>query len=253
MCRYYAICHPLRARHVHTITRAILLASAIWTMAMLLVIPQLFIQRLDPRVSIDIDASSFRLVYVCVEYFHDHRLAIAYTSVFYVVLYVFPVVTMFATYGTIATKLWRRRPIGESTDSQRESDRRLREKQRIVRMLVVIVVMFAVSWFPFFTVQVYLLFDDASQRLQHQSFRVAMAFFQLLGYSNSCVNPIVYCFMNASFQKNFFKTLSCRWMLAREPGESKRRRRSSCTDGDRVNGATTASTHNSALDHTTTV
>lgn len=218
-------------------------------MAMLLVIPQLFIQRLEPRIVID--GESVDIVQTCVEYFSDHRLAIAYTSVFYVVLYVFPVVTMFATYGTIATKLWRRRPIGESTDSQRESDRRLREKQRIVRMLVVIVVMFAVSWFPFFTVQVYLLFDDASQRLQHHSFRVAMAFFQLLGYSNSCVNPFVYCFMNDSFQKNFFKTLWCRWMT-REP-ESKRRRRSSCTDADRVNGATTASTHNSALDHTTTV
>src|SRR6218665_1589888 len=250
MRRYYAICHPLRARHVHTITRAVILASAIWAMAILLVIPQLFIQRLEPRVVFG--AESMHLVTVCAEYFSDHRLAIAYTSIFYVVLYIFPVVTMFATYGTIATKLWRRRPIGETcTDSQRESDRRLREKQRIVRMLVVFVVLLAVSWSPFFPVQVYLLFDEASQRLQHHSFRVAMAFFQLLGYSNSCVNPIVYCFMNDSFQKNFFKTLWCRCMH-REP-ESKRRRRSRCTDADRVNGATTASTHNSALDHTTIV
>lgn len=254
--RYYAICHPLRARHVHTVTRAIILASSIWAVALLLVIPQIFVQRLEPKLVFETDeatgaASSLRTAYVCVEYFESQRLAVVYTCFFYVVLYIFPVVTMVATYGTIAVRLWRRRPIGESADARRDGDRRLREKQRIVRMLVVVVFLFVVSWFPFFTLQVYLLCDEAEQRVTLHSFRVAMAFLQLIGYSNSCANPIVYCFMNDSFQTNFLKTLRCRW-LKTEPTGAKRRRRSSGTEADKTNGAT-STTRNTALEHSTTV
>lgn len=251
---------------MHTITRAVVLASAIWAVALLLVMPQLFIQRIEPKLVFErddvTDTTTLRTASVCVEYFESKRAAAAYTCIFYVVLYVFPVATMFSTYGTIATKLWRRRPIGESAavadPSRRECTRRLREKRRVVRMLVVVVVMFAVSWFPFFTLQVYLLTDAAQRRLATNSFRAAMAFCQLLGYSNSCVNPIVYCFMNDSFQRNFLKTLRCRWATswrdetgAGGGGVTHPRRRSSCTDADKVNGVTT--TRHTALDHTTTV
>ena len=65
-------------------------------------------------------------VQICVEYFADKRLEMAYTSFFYVVVYLLPVVTMLATYGTIAVILWRRSPIGDSPDSLRDSRRRLK-------------------------------------------------------------------------------------------------------------------------------
>jgi predicted Co/Zn/Cd cation transporter (cation efflux family) len=40
------------------------------------------------------------------------------------------------------------------TSSEVERQRRLRDRRVIVRMLVAIVLLFAVSWFPFFTLQV---------------------------------------------------------------------------------------------------
>jgi len=46
--RYYAICHPLRARHVHTTTRALMLVAIIWVTSLVLLSPQLVIQRLEP-------------------------------------------------------------------------------------------------------------------------------------------------------------------------------------------------------------
>ena len=65
------------------------------------------------------------VVQICVEYFADRRLEMAYTSFLYVVVYLLPVVTMLATYGRIAVVLWRRRPIGDSPDTLRDSRRRL--------------------------------------------------------------------------------------------------------------------------------
>jgi 7 transmembrane receptor (rhodopsin family) len=50
ICRYYAIIHPLRARHIHTVKRALVLISIFWMTSLVLVIPQLFLQRLDPKL-----------------------------------------------------------------------------------------------------------------------------------------------------------------------------------------------------------
>ncbi|KAI0225103.1 QRFP-like peptide receptor [Lamellibrachia satsuma] len=202
---YYAICHPLRARHVHTIRRAAIILMTLWVASFVIVSPQLVIQRLEPVLVFQPHMDPpIRMAQVCAEYFHDARLSTAYTMVIYFVLYLAPVATMFVTYGKIAHTLWIRGPIGETTDNQRENKRRLLEKQRIVRMLIVIVVVFAVSWFPFFTCQVYLLFYEHTSRM-----RILAAFLHLLGYSNACVNPALYCFLNDSFQQHFFRTLCC--------------------------------------------
>ena len=204
ICRYYAICHPLRARHVHTYRRAMGILIVFWAVAFILVLPQLVIQRLEPFIRHQPNETPpIRLAMVCTEFFREFALSAAYTIIFYLVLYLIPVIVMFATYGKIAYTLWVREPIGEIAEGSR--DRRMSEKKRVVRMLVVIVVLFAISWFPFFTGHVYLLFHDSSE-----SFRITMAILQLFGYSNSCTNPIVYCFMNQSFRQNYLKYLPFR-------------------------------------------
>ena len=54
------------------------------------------------------------------------------------------------------------------------------EKRRIVCMLVLIVLLFGVCWFPFFSVQLYLLVDDYAHR-NHDT-RMTVAALQLVGY-----------------------------------------------------------------------
>jgi len=54
------------------------------------------------------------------------RLAIGYTALFYVVVYLLPLATMVVTYGRVVITLWRRRPIGDSPDTLRDSHRRLK-------------------------------------------------------------------------------------------------------------------------------
>lgn len=54
------------------------------------------------------------------------------------------------------------------------------EKKRIVCMLVLIMLLFAVSWFPFFTVQLYFVTDDTAHR--SSTIRTTAAILQLLGY-----------------------------------------------------------------------
>ena len=43
--------------------------------------------------------------------------------------------------------------------------------------------------------------------LEGSTVRLTMAFLHLLGYSNACVNPALYCFMNESFQRQLVRLL----------------------------------------------
>ena len=206
-CRFYAICSPLQARYIHTNKRAYIMLTSFWIVSLLLISPQLFIQRLEPLLvwnSQDRE-NMISIAYKCVEYFPEPWMSVLYSVFFYVILYLAPVLIMCVTYGKIAYTLWFRTPIDDLLSNQ-DASRRVEEKRKIVRMLVVIVALFAVCWFPFFTCQIYLLFypGTATRKI---SFRIAMAFFQLCGYCNSCINPIVYCLLSESFRQHFVKTV----------------------------------------------
>jgi hypothetical protein len=70
-------------------------------------------------------------------------------------------------------------------------------------MLVVVVVLFALGWFPFFSIHVYQLFNEHNKK----DLRLVTAMLQLVGYGNSCVNPIIYCLLNDSFQQHLYRTV----------------------------------------------
>jgi len=169
---------------VHTVRRATRLVVLFWIISLIVVSPQLAIQRLEPLIELQQVAGSsrprLRIVQSCAEFFPDHRINVLYTMFTYSVVYVLPVGVMLTAYALIARELARRYrhqragslflEAPSTADSLRGSaedvggvrvvtaatDRkqRLRDKRVIVRMLVAIVLLFAVSWFPFFTGQV---------------------------------------------------------------------------------------------------
>ncbi|CAG7785239.1 unnamed protein product [Allacma fusca] len=87
----------------------------------------------------------------------------------------------------------------------------LRGKKRVTRMVVVVVGVFAVCWLP---IQIVLLLksihvyniNDVTVAIQITS--------HVLGYMNSCVNPILYAFLSENFRKAFRKVIQCRGAYA---------------------------------------
>ncbi|XP_053240903.1 gastrin/cholecystokinin type B receptor isoform X1 [Podarcis raffonei] len=84
---------------------------------------------------------------------------------------------------------------------------KLLAKQRVVRMLVAIVVLFFVCWLPLYAVNTWRAFDP--QAAHHALSGTPISFIQLLCFASACVNPFVYCFMNKRFRKAFAATCSC--------------------------------------------
>lgn len=72
-------------------------------------------------------------------------------------------------------------------------------------MVFVVIITFALSWLPLYTIFCvvkfwdYLLYDEKTQSIVNLILPVA----QWLGASNSCINPIVYAYMNRKFRLSF--------------------------------------------------
>jgi len=81
----------------------------------------------------------------------------------------------------------------------------MRTKIRISRMLVVVCVIFALSWLPLYSLRLRLLLAEPGsisaverERLK----RYALPLAQWLGAANSCVNPFVYCYFSRAFRRS---------------------------------------------------
>ena len=108
VCRYYAICSPLQARYIHTNKRAYIMLTSFWIASLILISPQLFIQRLEPLFvnHPDDPDNMFSMAFVCIEYFPKAWMSVTYTIFFCVILYLGPVIIMCLTYSKIACILW---------------------------------------------------------------------------------------------------------------------------------------------------
>ncbi|XP_039267074.2 cholecystokinin receptor type A-like isoform X2 [Styela clava] len=95
---------------------------------------------------------------------------------------------------------------------------RLTAKKRVVRMLIVIVILFFLCWTPLFIVNVWKAFDPytAMEKLDG-----IIEIIQLMSYVSTCVNPLVYCFMNSRFRAGFLRAfLFCIPGVQRKSDES---------------------------------
>ncbi|XP_035569981.1 cholecystokinin receptor type A isoform X1 [Canis lupus dingo] len=83
----------------------------------------------------------------------------------------------------------------------------LMAKKRVIRMLMVIVVLFFLCWMPIFSANAWRAYDTASAERRLSG--TPISFILLLSYTSSCVNPIIYCFMNKRFRLGFLATFPC--------------------------------------------
>ncbi|KAM6221982.1 cholecystokinin receptor type A [Rhynchocyon petersi] len=83
----------------------------------------------------------------------------------------------------------------------------LMAKKRVIRMLIVIVVLFFLCWMPIFSANAWRAYDTVSAERRLSG--TPISFILLLSYTSSCVNPIIYCFMNKRFRLGFMATFPC--------------------------------------------
>lgn len=90
-------------------------------------------------------------------------------------------------------------------------DRKIRaSKTRVVRMLVAVTVIFALSWLPLYLLKFRILFGSTlkrSERSVYFDYLIPVA--QWLGSANCCINPLIYCYFSSSFRESTKDVLKC--------------------------------------------
>ncbi|XP_016308872.1 probable G-protein coupled receptor 83 [Sinocyclocheilus anshuiensis] len=110
----------------------------------------------------------------------------------FVLLYVLPLAIISSSYLVVAKKVWFRNAVGDVTLAQSATHRR--RKKTTLKMLIAVVAVFAVCWFPLNCYIVLL----SSKVIQANN---ALYFiFHWLAMSSTCYNPFIYCWLNHSFR-----------------------------------------------------
>ncbi|RWS00241.1 neuropeptide FF receptor 2-like protein [Dinothrombium tinctorium] len=183
-----------------------LVIVVIWLFSFLVAIPWAVYFTLRP-----ID-ESFPDTMLCSEKWPDDVSEITYFVVANLCLcYLIPLFIITACYVAIWIKVCRRNiPEEKGTNTGKSLNAQMdavlqRSKLKVAKMMVVVVVIFVLSWLPLYIIFTRLKLGNPLKigSVEERILMVAAPIAQWLGASNSCINPILYAFLNKKFRNGF--------------------------------------------------
>ncbi|VVC43258.1 Hypothetical protein CINCED_3A011366 [Cinara cedri] len=212
--RWYAICHPLKFKS--TTSRARTAIIVIWIVGLASDIPELLVLEAMNKTK--------RIGYIYLtqcEALWSQESETAYQVAKTIVLYVLPLLLMSITYYQIVRVLWKSDNIPGHTETVQmfsngfnrnantgctSTMAQIKARRKAAKMLVAVVVMFALCFFPVhlmnllrFTVGIY----------QSQETALIANLSHWLCYANSAVNPLIYNFMSGKYRNEFKRLFLC--------------------------------------------
>lgn len=129
----------------------------------------------------------------------------------FLLLYLLPLLIITVTYTRLAKKLWLRNAIGDITTQQYITHHK--NKKKSIKMLMLVVVVFAVCWFP---LNCYVVLISSLGIKTKNSLYFALHWFAM---SSTCYNPFIYCWLNESFRSEL-KSLLCMCQKVPQPRDN---------------------------------
>ncbi|XP_051735224.1 neuromedin-K receptor isoform X2 [Ctenopharyngodon idella] len=196
--RYMAIIHPMKPRLSATVTKAVI--ACVWILAAFLAFPLCFYSVTEVK-------QHRTLCYVAWPRRNDD--AFIYHVIVAVLVYLLPLALMAVTYTRVGLVLWGGGFPGHSSENLQDH---LQAKRKVVKMMVIVVVTFAICWLPY---HVYFIATSFNWKLtKFQSIQQVYLSILWLSMSSSMYNPIIYCCLNSRRCRNNSSILKGR----RSPG-----------------------------------
>ncbi|XP_069943203.1 neuropeptide SIFamide receptor-like [Cherax quadricarinatus] len=202
--RFLAIWFPLKLQI--TTKRARALIVVIWIMAVASAIPyyvyfetQIFYPKVPDLI-------------LCVEMWPSREAERLYFLIAHLLFcYLLPLVLITFFYVMIWIRVARRSIPGDSRDAAVHQMQQ-RSKVKVVKMLVVVVIIFMLSWLPLYVIFTRIKLGEELGEMEGAILAIITPIAQWLGSSNSCINPILYAFFNKKYRNGFLaivKSRSC--------------------------------------------
>ncbi|CAD5125292.1 DgyrCDS13537 [Dimorphilus gyrociliatus] len=209
--RHLAIKHPIKFRKFSTGNYAWKFISAIWLTSLAIMLPLCIVREI--RFVYPFTGVVSQELPYCMETWSSDDVRIAYGFLLCVFLFVLPTLVLVYSYSVIGKQLWRENAgipgeIQQRKINQSQLHKVMLNRRKVARMLVILALLFAICWIPYYINSIYLDFVPPTDNSARKA-SGALSFTTYLGHFNSAINPILYCFMNATFRRSARK-LFCR-------------------------------------------
>lgn len=137
-----------------------------------------------------------------------------YRTTLVLLQYFLPLIVISYAYARVAFTLW-----GATAPGNAQSDRDtniMRNKKKVIKMLVIVVVLFALCWLP---LQTYNILQNITDINEYKYINIFWFGFDWLAMSNSCYNPFVYAIYNEKFKRELRIRLQAHWAKGKQREE----------------------------------
>ncbi|XP_061450116.1 galanin receptor type 1 [Rhineura floridana] len=188
--RYVAIVHSRRSSSLRVSRNALFGVGVIWLLSIAMASPVAHHQCIVQQETIN---QTF-----CWEVWPDQHHKKIYVICTFVFGYLLPLLLISFCYAKVLNHLHKKlRNISKKSEAS---------KKKTAQTVLVVVVVFGISWLPHHVVHLWAEFGDFPLTQASFLFRVTA---HCLAYSNSSVNPIIYAFLSENFRKAYKQVFKC--------------------------------------------
>ena len=195
--RYLAVVHAISSMTIRTERNAYVVIILSWVAIMGLNTPILF----QYELLIYVFHGEERSACLNIRLIQDPQEGKIFYGCFFAFSYVIPLTLVCILYGFMLNRL-----LYGGVPRGNQSAESLRSKKRVTRMVVMVVLIFALCWLPIQLILMIQYFGKYPESTVFVGIQIAS---NCIAYMNSCVNPLLYAFLSDNFRKSFRKLLCC--------------------------------------------
>ncbi|KAM8841744.1 neuropeptide Y receptor type 2 [Synchiropus picturatus] len=192
--RYRSIIHHTEKKMSPMVCKVIILIT--WGFSALLASPLAIFREYGT-----FDLSPNRSVQVCTEEWAEGSMS---GSVYSISMLIFQYCLPLAINSVAYIRVWGKLKSQETCGRQQGQRQR---RKKTTKMLLMVVAVFAVSWLPLHAFQ--LAADIDSSVLYMTDFKLLFTMFHIVAMCSTCVNPILYGWMNNNYRRAFLSVCKC--------------------------------------------
>ncbi|XP_007940983.1 neuropeptide FF receptor 2 [Orycteropus afer afer] len=202
--RFRCVVYPFKPKF--TIKTAFVIIVIIWVLAIVIISPSAVMLHVQEEKYYQVRFNSQNKtspVYWCREDWPTQDMRKIYTTVLFANIYLTPLSLIVIMYGRIGISLFKTAVPHIGKQNQEQWHTVSKKKQKVIKMLLIVALLFILSWLPLWTLMMLSDYADLSTNELHIINIYIYPFAHWLAFCNSSVNPFIYGFFNENFRRGF--------------------------------------------------
>ncbi|XP_074200864.1 neuropeptide FF receptor 2 isoform X1 [Camelus bactrianus] len=202
--RFQCVVYPFKPKL--SIKTSFVIIMIIWVLAIAIIAPSAIMLHVKEEKYYRVTLNSQNKtgpVYWCREDWPNQEMRKTYTTVLFANIYLAPMFLIVIMYGRIGIALFKTTVPHRGTQNQEQWHMVSKKKQKVIKMLLTVALLFILSWLPLWTLMMLSDYADLSPDELRLINIYVYPFAHWLAFCNSSVNPIIYGFFNENFRRGF--------------------------------------------------